>query len=64
MATKYDTMTGEQLAKLPANGAIRRAAYGSRGSRTEAQAQNWRRVCEYNRSLPGGTPGVGKEWNS
>lgn len=62
--TKYDTMTGEQLSKLPANGAIHRAAYGTEGNRTEAQAANWKRVVEFNRAKPGGLPGVGKLWNS
>lgn len=62
--SKYDTMTGAELAKLPANGAIMRAAYGTRGNRTPAQAANWQRVIEFNRSQPDGLPGVGKGWNS
>lgn len=62
--TKYDSMTGEQLARLPARGAVMRAAYGVAGNRTDAQEANWRRVLEYNRSRPGGLPGVGKLWNS
>lgn len=62
--SKYDLMTGEELSRLPANGRIMRAAYGTPGNRTPEQAANWQRVCEYNRSQPGGLPGVGTIWNS